>query len=181
MHSVIAKKRFMKGVKPIATQLLNLPDVRDISVNADAFKVSLDRYFHLIKEKYKEVTSLKELIDELDNFVLWNLSEHVEQDGLGISYRRSNVQSKNLKTIWQILTTSVKKKKSKNRRYFGLCQQMTRLLILTWDSILFAAVDVVEKTLVRLAEEDSYSCWSRKKNPKGTKRSCYVENNLWNR
>ena len=99
MHSVIAKKRFMKGVKPIATQLLNLPDVRDISVNADAFKVSLDRYFHLIKEKYKEVTSLKELIDELDNFVLWNLSEHVEQGGLGISYRRSNVQSKNLKTI----------------------------------------------------------------------------------
>ena len=35
MHSVIAKKRFMKGVKPIATQLLNLPDIRDVSVNAD--------------------------------------------------------------------------------------------------------------------------------------------------
>ena len=154
---------------------------QSMQIHLPWYKFCLDRYFHLIKEKYKEVTSLKELIDELDNFVLWYVSEHVEEDGLGISYRRSNVQSKNVKPIWQILTTSVKKKKSKNRRYFGLSQQMTRLLILTWYSILFAAVDVVEKTLVGLAEEDSYSCWSRKKNPKGTKRSCYIENNFWNR
>ena len=55
---------------------------------------------------------------------------------------------------------------------------MAKLLIPTWDGILFAHVDAVEGTFVRLAEEDTYSCFLRKETRKGTKRSCYGESNL---
>ena len=40
----------MKGGNPTVAQLLNLSDVQDVSANSDAFKVSLDRPFDLIKE-----------------------------------------------------------------------------------------------------------------------------------
>ena len=38
------KEEFMKGGNPTVTLLLNLPDVRDVSVNADALKAGLDRF-----------------------------------------------------------------------------------------------------------------------------------------
>ena len=44
------REEFMKGGNPTVTLLLNLLDVRDVSVNADALKAGLDRSFNLIKE-----------------------------------------------------------------------------------------------------------------------------------
>ena len=44
---------------PSVTNLLNLPDVRDVSANADALKAYLDRSFDLVKEpseKYRHFT-----------------------------------------------------------------------------------------------------------------------------
>ena len=48
---------------------------------------------------------------------------------------------------------------------------MERLTIPIWDEILFAPADVVERTFVGSAREDSYGCWSRKGTQKCTKRS----------
>ena len=48
--TVFQREEFMKGGNPTVTQLLNLSDVQDVSANSDAFKVSLDRPFDLIKE-----------------------------------------------------------------------------------------------------------------------------------
>ena len=48
--TVFQREEFIKGGNPTVTQLLNLSDVQDVSANSDAFKVSLDRPFDLIKE-----------------------------------------------------------------------------------------------------------------------------------
>ena len=50
---------FMKGGNTTVTLLPNLPDVRDVSVNADALKACLDRSFDLIKEHYMDNNVLK--------------------------------------------------------------------------------------------------------------------------
>ena len=52
-----------------------------------------------------------------------------------------------------------KKEKSENKdRNFWLCQKISRSSITTWDEVLFASVDAVERTFVGLAEEVGYSC-----------------------
>ena len=43
---------------------------------------------------------------------------------------------------------------------------MARLSLPTWDGVLFAPLYAAEGTFVWLAEEDSYSCWSRKETRK---------------
>ena len=48
--TVFQREEFIKGGNPTVTQLLNLSDVQDVLANSDAFKVSLDRPFDLIKE-----------------------------------------------------------------------------------------------------------------------------------
>ena len=50
---------FMKGGNTTVTLLPNLPDVRDVSVNADVLKACLDRSFDLIKEHYMDNNVMK--------------------------------------------------------------------------------------------------------------------------
>ena len=56
------REEVMKGGNPTVTLLLNLLDVRDVSVNADALKASLDRSFNLIKEHCIDDNVLKNFI-----------------------------------------------------------------------------------------------------------------------
>ena len=62
IHSVVSKGRIHEGGNPTVTLLLNLLDVRDVSVNADALKVGLDRFFNLIKEHCIDDNVLKNFI-----------------------------------------------------------------------------------------------------------------------
>ena len=59
------REEFMKVGNPAVTLLLNLPDVRDVSVNADALKAGLDRSFNLIKEHCIDDNVLKIFYFEL--------------------------------------------------------------------------------------------------------------------
>ena len=124
---------------------------------------------YLYNKNTKKLRSLKQLIDQLDDLVdvtdnfiemvVWHLPEHVGQNWLGIfvkslqrAINKFGVYLTDLKIVGKIEI------KSKNKgRNFWLCQQMVRLLIPTWDGILFAPIDAVERNFVGLAEEDTYS------------------------
>ena len=63
----------MKGRNPIVTQLLNLPDVWDVSANADVLKACFDKYFDLIKENSIDDNVLKMVYFNLDR---WSINEY---------------------------------------------------------------------------------------------------------
>ena len=63
----------MKGGNAAFTQLLNLPDVRDVSANTNALKAYLDKPFDLIKEHCINDNVLEKLVSICTNGASTNI------------------------------------------------------------------------------------------------------------
>ena len=63
-------EEFIKGRNPTVTNLLNLPDVRDVSANAHVLKACLDRTFDLINPLSPDVAFLfpQKILENLYRF-----------------------------------------------------------------------------------------------------------------
>ena len=127
------------------------------------------KLYYLYYKRIKKLRSLKELMDELDN--LLDLTDNFVKDDGMVPIRACGTRwighlVKVLQRIiskFRIYLTDLKNFGEKERKakikpkFFWLSQKMARLFIPTWDGILFAHVDAIEKTFVRLLEKDSYS------------------------
>ena len=147
------------------------------------------KLYYLYNKSTEKLRSLKKFAAELDDLV--DLTKNFMEDDVAAPIRACATRW--IVHLVQTLQRAINKfgicltdlkdfdkkgKKENKGRTFCICQQGAGLLIPTCEGILFAPVDAVERIFVGLAEEDSYTCSSRKETEKDIIRSCYIGNNM---